>query len=227
MKSYREAGHSPPISAEVRIRGSIHRFPHTPSWRSAWLVAYHHYCFIVSRRAIQILSGSRWHKFVFIIPFYCFSVNRGEGLVPSHETLRSTAWYLLQYWLHNTQGNVATLFMSLAKESKKIYVKEWIFLTDYSCQARWVCDCDEPSVQMRSAGALCVRTPATVTHPQLQFPTSISHVPPYPQSRTQGDICSIARFLRVCYLTTLSVSRQYRVDDRMINECGDFSGTVS
>jgi hypothetical protein len=31
----READHSPPASAEVKKRGSIHPLPHTPSWRSA------------------------------------------------------------------------------------------------------------------------------------------------------------------------------------------------
>jgi hypothetical protein len=31
----READHSPPTSAEVKKIGSIHPFPHTPSWRSA------------------------------------------------------------------------------------------------------------------------------------------------------------------------------------------------
>jgi hypothetical protein len=31
----REAAHSFPINAEVKIYGSIHPLPHTPSWRSA------------------------------------------------------------------------------------------------------------------------------------------------------------------------------------------------
>jgi hypothetical protein len=30
----READHSPPTSAEVKKRGSVHRLPHTPSWSS-------------------------------------------------------------------------------------------------------------------------------------------------------------------------------------------------
>jgi hypothetical protein len=32
-RSGREAGHSPPTIAEVKICGSIYPLPHTPSWR--------------------------------------------------------------------------------------------------------------------------------------------------------------------------------------------------
>jgi hypothetical protein len=36
----READHSPPTSAEVKKCGSMHPLPHTPSWRSAYLVKH-------------------------------------------------------------------------------------------------------------------------------------------------------------------------------------------
>jgi hypothetical protein len=36
----REVDHSPPTIAEVKKSGSIHPLPHTPSWRSAYLVKH-------------------------------------------------------------------------------------------------------------------------------------------------------------------------------------------